>query len=178
MASSHFGSSTKRSSRVSKSFQLVKPKLYSSTSMFGGRGHQSHKRRAGSYPGGFSLLLSPFGGPFSIEHDCLVPVKQHAVLDVPAHSPRQHYFFQITAFLQQVVKRVAMGDADDILLNDRSIIENLRDVMAGSANQLYAARKRLVVRFGADKGRQKGEMNVDDPMWIPVFEIIRQILHV
>src|SRR5205085_6860240 len=31
----------------SKSFQLVKPKLYSSTSMFGGRGHQSHKRRAG-----------------------------------------------------------------------------------------------------------------------------------
>src|SRR6266480_1997672 len=61
MASSHFGSSTKRSSRVSKSFQLVKPKLYSSTSMFGGRGHQSHKRRAGSYPGGFSLLLSPFG---------------------------------------------------------------------------------------------------------------------
>src|SRR5205809_6516295 len=48
MASSHFGSSTKRSSRVSKSFQLVKPKLYSSTSMFGGRGHQSHKRRAGS----------------------------------------------------------------------------------------------------------------------------------
>src|SRR5437763_11543580 len=69
MASSHFGSSTKRSSRVSKSFQLVKPKLYSSTSMFGGRGHQSHKRRAGSYPGGFSLLLSPFGGPFSIEQD-------------------------------------------------------------------------------------------------------------
>src|SRR2546430_16429366 len=55
MASSHFGSSTKRSSRVSKSFQLVKPKLYSSTSMFGGRGHQSHKRRAGSYPGGFSF---------------------------------------------------------------------------------------------------------------------------
>ncbi len=115
--------------------------------MFGGRGHQSHKRRAGSYPGGFSLLLSPFGGPFSIEHDCLVPVKQHAVLDVPAHSPRQHYFFQITAFLQQVVKRVAMGDADDILLNDRSIIENLRDVMAGSANQLYAARKRFTKSF-------------------------------
>src|SRR5436190_22721587 len=100
MASSHFGSSTKRSSRVSKSFQLVKPKLYSSTSMFGGRGHQSHKRGAGSYPGGFSLLVSPLGGPFSIEHDCLVPVKHHAALDVPAHSARQHYCFQITPFLQ------------------------------------------------------------------------------
>src|SRR5207248_9891942 len=49
MASSHFGSSTKRSSRVSKSFQLVKPKLYSSTSMFGGRGHQSHKDGAPSH---------------------------------------------------------------------------------------------------------------------------------
>src|SRR5204862_8065750 len=107
MASSHFGSSTKRSSRVSKSFQLVKPKLYSSTSMFGGRGHQSHKRRAGSYPGGFSLLLSPFGGPFSIEHDCLVPVRQHAALDGPPHRPPQHYFFQTTAFLHPDVQRFA-----------------------------------------------------------------------
>src|SRR5690348_17594148 len=48
MASSHFGSSTKRSSRVCKSFQLVKPNQYSSTSMFGGRGHQSHKGRRGA----------------------------------------------------------------------------------------------------------------------------------
>src|SRR5439155_24707192 len=113
MASSHFGSSTKRSSRVSKSFQLVKPKLYSSTSMFGGRGHQSHKRRAGSYPGGFSLLPSPFGGPFSIEHDCLIPIKQLAVLYVLAHSPRLHYFFHITAFLHNVVKVVVYVDAED-----------------------------------------------------------------
>src|SRR5947207_9645870 len=144
MASSHFGSSTKRSSRVSKSFQLVKPKLYSSTSMFGGRGHQSHKRRAGSYPGGFSLLLSPFGGPFSIEHDCLIPIKQHAVLYVPAHRPRQHYLFQIAAFLQQVVKRVARGEKNDDLLNDELIIENFRDVIDGSPSQLDAACKRVV----------------------------------
>src|SRR5436305_14868952 len=99
MASSHFGSSTKRSSRVAKWFQLVKPKLYSSTSMFGGRGHQSHKRRAGSCPGGFSLLLSPFGGPFSIEDDCRIRLKQHAVPYVPAHRPRQPYLFQFAAFL-------------------------------------------------------------------------------
>src|SRR2546430_17052389 len=83
MASSHFGSSTKRSSRVSKSFQLVKPKLYSSTSMLGGRGHQSHKRRGGGYPGGFLLLLSRFGGPVAIETNCLIYVRQHAVLYVP-----------------------------------------------------------------------------------------------
>src|SRR5207245_10378484 len=134
MASSHFGSSTKRSSRVSKSFQLVKPKLYSSTSMFGGRGHQSRKGRAGSYPGGFSLLLSPFGGPFSIAHDCLVPVKQHAVLDVPAHSPRQHYLFQIAAVLQQVVKRDAMCDTNDVSLNDRTNLDNFSDGIGGRHN--------------------------------------------
>src|SRR5690348_3426122 len=133
MASSHFGSSTKRSSRVCKSFQLVKPNQYSSTSMFGGRGHQSHKGRRGAIRWLFVASqrtlcrgqvenLEPQRsrrtrevrkervrqGLFSIEHYGLISIQQHTIFDVPAHGSRKDDLFQIAAFLQQVVRGIAM----------------------------------------------------------------------
>ena len=85
----------------------------------------------------------------------LVPVKQHAVFNVPAHRTREHYFFQIAALLQQVFERVAMGDAYHILLNDGAVIEYVGHVVAGSSNQLNPTLESLVVRLCADKCRQE-----------------------
>jgi predicted amino acid-binding ACT domain protein len=106
----------------------------------------------------------------------LVSKYDHCLVDLD--RSRQNDFFQIAAFLQQVIKGIAMRDANHILLNDRPVIENFRDVMAGSPNQLYTAQESLVIGLGADKRRQKRMVNVDDAMRILIYEVGRQNLHV
>src|ERR1700694_3374235 len=91
-----------------------------------------------------------------IEHHSLVPVEQHPVLDVPTHGTGEHNLFQIAAFLQQVVKRITVRDAHHILLDDRTVVEYLGDVMTGRADQLHTPRESLVIGLSANKSGQKG----------------------
>src|ERR1700674_3120791 len=113
-----------------------------------------------------------------IEHHSLVPVEQHPVLDVPTHGTGEHNLFQIAAFLQQVVKRITVRDAHHVLLDDRTVVEYLGDVVAGRADQLHPPCERLVIGFGANESGQKGVMDVDDALRIPVHEFIGENLHV
>ena len=55
-----------------------------------------------------------------------------------------------------------MRNADDVLLDDRSVVENFGDVVAGGADQLHAALERLLVRLAPDERRQKRVVDVDD----------------
>ena len=41
---------------------------------------------------------------------------------MPPDPAGEDYFFEVAALLQQVVKRVAMGDAGDVLLGGRSVL--------------------------------------------------------
>ena len=50
-------------------------------------------------------------------------MEQDAVLDVPANRAREHNLFEVPAFFHQILKRIAMGDARDALLDNRAIIE-------------------------------------------------------
>ena len=50
---------------------------------------------------------------------------------------------------------VAVGDAHDVLLDDRAFVELLGDVVRGRADELHAALVRLHVRVGAGEGRQE-----------------------
>ena len=71
-----------------------------------------------------------------------------------------------------------MGDADDILLDDWTVVEDFGDVVAGGSDQLYAALEGLVVGSGADEGGEKRMVNVDDALGIAVDEVVRKNLHV
>ena len=71
-----------------------------------------------------------------------------------------------------------MRDAHQVLLDNRTIVENFRDVVAGGANQLHSPLKSLVVRFGADKGRQERMVDVDDALRILTDKLGRENLHV
>jgi hypothetical protein len=54
-------------------------------------------------------------------------------------------FSRVAALLDQIVDGVAMIDSDDILLNDRAIVEYLSNVVSRSANQFDPALKGLMV---------------------------------
>ena len=47
--------------------------------------------------------------------------------------------FQVAALANEVLDRVAVGDADHVLLDDRAFVQDRGDVMAGRADQLNAA---------------------------------------
>ena len=61
-----------------------------------------------------------------------------------------------------------MRNAHHVLLDDRSVVEHFRDVMAGGADQFHAAIESLLVRLAADKRGQKRMMNIDN--------VVRRIL--
>ena len=71
-----------------------------------------------------------------------------------------------------------MGHATHILLDDRTLIQFTGDVVGGGADNFYAALFRLMIGLGADEGRQKGVVDVDDPTLPSVDKIRREDLHV
>jgi hypothetical protein len=68
------------------------------------------------------------------ENYCLIAVYKYAVLHMPADGTREDNFFEIAAFADEVFDSVAVGDADDVLLDDGPVIEDFRDVVAGGAD--------------------------------------------
>ena len=58
----------------------------------------------------------------------------------------------------------------NILLDDRTIVEYLRDIVSSGADQFDAAFKRLMVGLGADKRRQEGVMDVDEILRAQSFD--------
>jgi len=65
---------------------------------------------------------------------------------VIADRARQHPALDIAALADEILGRIAMADALDILVDDRAFIERAGDVMGGGADQLDAALMGLMVR--------------------------------
>src|SRR6202050_1471604 len=123
-------------------------------------------------------LLRGAGKRRVLEDHSLVSVNQDAIFYLPAHCAGEHDFFEVSAFSDQVVDRIAMRYADYILLDDRAIVEDFGHVVACSADQFYSAFKRLMIRPRSDKRGQKRVVNIYDPLWIFIHEVIRQNLHI
>jgi hypothetical protein len=70
---------------------------------------------------------------------------------VPTNGARQHDFFEVVACLGQVVNGIAVVDTDDILFDDRAIVEYLSNIMSRGADQLDPVLKRLMAGPGADE---------------------------
>lgn len=88
------------------------------------------------------------------------------MLQMPPHATGKHKFLQILSFADQVFKSIAMGDARNVLFDNRSFVQNFRYIVAGCADELDPSLIRGVIRFRSDKRRQKRVMHVDDLTWI------------
>ncbi|ABA49823.1 hypothetical protein BURPS1710b_0776 [Burkholderia pseudomallei 1710b] len=112
------------------------------------------------------------------EHHRLRAVQHDPVLDVPLDRARERHAFDVAADGRQLVRRHAVIDALDFLLDDRAFVEVGRHVVRGRADQLHAAVERLVVRLRALEARQERVMDVDRAPREPLAQGGRQDLHV
>ena len=97
---------------------------------------------------------------------------------MPRHRPGQHRPLDICAEPDEVVDLVTVVDANDVLFDDRSLIEILSDVVRRCAHQFHAALARSPIRCRADKGRQERVMDVDQWATHLGQETGRQNLHI
>ena len=89
----------------------------------------------------------------SIEDNRLVSVEENAVCQVPPHSARQNDALEIAAFLDQVLQLIAVGYPNDILLDDRPLIQIIRDVMTRRSDKFYTVFERGMVWPGSCESR-------------------------
>src|SRR5712675_2396135 len=95
-----------------------------------------------------------------------------------AHRARQHAALDVAALADEILGRIAMADALDVLVDDRALIEVARDVMRGGADQFDAALMRLVVGPRALEPWQERVVNVDAAPRQLCRHLIRKYLHV
>src|SRR6266853_1934987 len=110
--------------------------------------------------------------PRLLEDDRSPAVQEYAMLGGVAHRRRQRAPFGVTAGRDQHVGRVAVIDALDDLLDDRTLIEIGSHVMGGGTDHLDAAVIGLVVRFGTLEPRQERVMYVDGAPPQPLAQIV------
>src|SRR6202012_851820 len=95
------------------------------------------------------------------EYDGLAAIEDHAILQVTPHGPRQHAALDVAALAHEIVRRIAMADALDVLVDDRALVEVAGDVMRGGTDQLDAALMRLMIGPRTLEARQERVMDVD-----------------
>src|SRR5437868_2911585 len=78
----------------------------------------------------------------------------------------------------EFLQSMTVGDACDVLLDDRTRVELFGHVMSGGPDDLHATIQGTTIWVGPDEGRQKRMVDVDD--WRPdsVDEVAGQNLHV
>ena len=60
------------------------------------------------------------------EHDRAPPVDDHAVVEVQRDGPGEHQPLDVAPDALEVLGALAMVDADDVLVDDRPVVELLR----------------------------------------------------
>ena len=107
-----------------------------------------------------------------------IAVKKNAVFHVPANRPGEDHFLEIAAFADEIFDGIAVRDPDYILFDDRTVVEDFGDIVAGRPDQFYAALEGLMVGTRADESGKKRVVNVDDALRIALDEIVGENLHV
>ena len=78
----------------------------------------------------------------------------------------EDYLFQVFPFIDKIGNRIFMGNADNILFDNRSGIQFGRYIMAGGANDLNTPFKSGMIRFRTNKCRQERMMDIDNTIRI------------
>ena len=74
----------------------------------------------------------------STEYDSLVLVGKNLALNVLLYSTRQHNLLEIATFVYQIGYGILVGDAHDVLLNDRTGIELSGHIVACSTDEFHS----------------------------------------
>ena len=90
----------------------------------------------------------------------------------------QDDFLEIPAEADQILHGLAVAHPQDVLFDDRSGVERLGHVMARGPDYLDSSLAGGVVRPRSREGRQKGVVDVDDPVRVRRDELRREDLHV
>src|ERR1700733_4882495 len=116
--------------------------------------------------------------PLPLEHHGLAVVHEHPVLEHIGDSAGEHPALDVAPLAPQVLRRVAVADALDVLFDDRPLVEIGGDEMGRRPDQFDATLMRLVIGLRALESGQERVMDVDAPP--PQFggEAVRQNLHV
>ena len=96
------------------------------------------------------------------QHHRGVAVANDAVVAVPGHCSGQDEPLHIRAAELEILYRVGMRHPDDVLLDDRALVELLGHVVRRGADELDSTFLRLVVRTRAHERREEGVVDVDD----------------
>src|SRR5579875_3027349 len=96
------------------------------------------------------------------EDDGAAAVQQDAVLGVPADGAGQRDPLGVAAERGEVLRAGGMVHPDDLLLDDRALVEFGGDVVRGRADQLHPVLIRLVVGPRALEAGQEAVVDVDD----------------
>ena len=65
----------------------------------------------------------------------------NSIPEMVAQRARQHASFDVAAFADQIVRRIAMRDALHVLFDDWTFVEVSRHIMRGGADQLDTSRR-------------------------------------
>src|ERR1039457_1894869 len=112
------------------------------------------------------------------EDDRPPTVHDHPIVEVQRHRSREHEALDVAPDVLEVVGALAVVDADDVLVDDRPVVELLCDVVRGRADQLDAPLARLVIRVGARKRWQERVVDVDRRHTHARQEVSAEDLHV
>src|SRR4051794_39897551 len=95
------------------------------------------------------------------EHHSLAAIGDDSVLQMVTQRARQHPAFDIATPADEIVWRMAMADAFDVLIDNRAFIEVAGNVVRGSADQFDAPLMRLMVGPRALEAGQERMMDID-----------------
>src|SRR6478735_994117 len=99
----------------------------------------------------------------SAEDDGAGPVAEHPSLTVPAHGAGQRQRLGVATHGGQRVGVEGVVHPDDLLLDDRPLVELRGDVVGSGPDHLDPARVRLVVGPGPLESGQERVVDVDGP---------------
>ena len=108
---------------------------------------------------------------FLREYDGSVLVNKHLAFNVLFNSAAQHNFLQVSTFGNERLDIVFVGNAHDVLFDDRAGVEFRSHIVAGRADNLDPAVKGLVIGLGPHECRQEGVVDIDNPLGISLDKV-------
>src|SRR3954447_17434892 len=113
-----------------------------------------------------------------IEDDGAVAAEEDTFLQHEPETAGQDELLDVAAGLGHLASGMGMVDGEDVLANDGAVIEFFGNEMGGGADDFHAPGKGLLIRFGADEGRQEGMVDVDHAIDVALHESAAEHAHV
>src|SRR5258706_16031223 len=109
-----------------------------------------------------SRHVRPKCGLCSVEDDGATSVHEHAMAHMGAHRSRQNGDLEVATFTPEIFDVVTVAHADDVLFDDRAVVELCGRVVSRDADELDAALVCLVIGPRSLEGGQERVVDVDD----------------